>query len=113
MDSSDGLAITLHEMSRQSKKKFAITKLPANSDLFEFAKMNRINPMELIFYGGEEYEMVATVSRKNLTIVKRNALAQKIPLFEMGYVTNGKGVVYSDKKKITKIKKKGWLHFES
>jgi len=113
MDSSDGLAITLHEMSRQSKKKFVITKLPANSDLFEFAKINRINPMDLIFYGGEEYEMVASVSRKNLTIVKRNALAQKIPLFEIGYVANGKGVVYSDKKKSTKIKKKGWLHFES
>lgn len=113
MDSSDGLAITLHEMSRQSKKKFVITKLPANFDLFEFAKMNLINPIDLIFYGGEEYEMVATVSQKNLPKVKRNALAHKIPLFEIGYVVNGKGVIYSNKKKIIKIKKKGWVHFES
>jgi len=38
MDSSDGLSSCLNEMSRQSKKKFLITKLPTNEDVKEFSK---------------------------------------------------------------------------
>jgi len=112
MDSSDGLAITLHEMARQSKKKFVLTSLPANQDLFEFAKINRLNPMELIFSGGEEYEMVLTVPSKNLRKIKNNARFQKISLFEIGYVAKGRGVIYSQNKKNKKIEKKGWVHFQ-
>ena len=113
MDSSDGLALTLHEMARQSKKKFVINSLPANSDLFEFAKINKINPIELIFQGGEEYEIVATIPPKEFSKVKQNARAQKIRLFEIGYVSNGKGVVYMKNNKKTMIQKKGWIHFQS
>jgi len=113
MDSSDGLSTTLYEMATQSKKRFVITRLPANQDLFEFARLNRINPHDLIFHGGEEYEIVATVSPRNLTKLKQSARSQKIPLFEIGYVTNGSGVVYLHNDKIMKIKNKGWLHFQS
>jgi len=112
MDSSDGLAITLHEMARQSKKKFVLTSLPANQDLFEFAKINHVNPMELIFSGGEEYEMVLTIPPKNLRKIKNNARFQKISLFEIGYVAKGRGVIYSQNKKNKKIEKKGWVHFQ-
>ena len=111
MDSSDGLSTTLHEMSKQSRKKFILTKLPTNQDIFEFAKTNRIDPLGLIFNGGEEYEIVATVNPKNILRVKRNAKAQKIPLFEIGYVTNGGGVMYKMGTKTIPIKNKGWLHF--
>ena len=40
MDSSDGLAATLNEMARQSKKKFILNTIPAQEDVFEFAKTN-------------------------------------------------------------------------
>ena len=113
MDSSDGLSTTLHEMAKQSKKKFILTKLPTNQDIFEFAKTNRIDPLGLIFNGGEEYEIVATVNPASISRVKSNAKAQKIPLFEIGYVTNGVGVMYKMGTKTIPIKNKGWLHFRS
>ena len=113
MDSSDGLSTTLHEMAKQSKKKFILTKLPTNQDIFEFAKTNRIDPLGLIFNGGEEYEIVATVNPASISRVKRNAKVQKIPLFEIGYVTNGVGVMYKMGTKTISIKDKGWLHFGS
>jgi len=113
MDSSDGLSSTLHEMSKQSKKKFVITLLPVNPDLIEFAKMNRLDPFELILNGGEEYEIVATVNPSNLMRVKRNAKSLKIPLFEIGHVTNGRGVVYKSENKTMEIKNSGLLHFGS
>ena len=94
MDSSDGLASTLHEMAKQSKRQFILSKLPANQDVLDFAKANKIQPLDLVFHGGEEYEIVATISPKNLSKVKSNAKRQKISLFEIGQVSAGAGVVY-------------------
>ena len=113
MDSSDGLSTTLNEMSRQSSKKFVITELPSQLDVKKFAKRNRIRFTDLVFNGGEEYEIVATVLPKNLTKIRKIARIQKIPLFEMGYVTKGKNVIYRQENKITIIQDKGWLHFKS
>ena len=100
-------------MASQSKKRFEITKLPSNPDLIDFAKSNRLEIHELIFHGGEEYEIIATVSPKKLGIVKKNARSQKIPLFVIGTVSKGSGVVFLHGNKISKIKNKGWLHFQS
>ena len=113
MDSSDGLSTTLHEMSKQSKKKFIVTKLPTNQDVLEFAKTNRIDPLDLIFNGGEEYEIIATINPKFLSKIKSDAKAQKIQLFEMGYVSKGAGIMYKTGSKLIQIKDKGWLHFRS
>lgn len=113
MDSSDGLSTTLNEMSRQSSKRFVITKLPSHHDVEKFAKANRIRFTDLVFNGGEEYEIVATVSPKNLPKVRKIARIQKVPLFEIGYVTKGKSVFYQQENKITTIQDKGWLHFKS
>jgi len=113
MDSSDGLSTTLNEMSRQSSKKFVITKLPCYNDIRKFAKRNKIRFMDLVFNGGEEYEIVATISPKNLPRVRKIARIQKIPLFEIGHVTKGKNVIYQQENKITIIQNRGWLHFKS
>lgn len=113
MDSSDGLSTTLHEMSKQSKKKFVLTKLPTYEDVFEFAKTNRIDPLDLIFNGGEEYEIIATINPRFISKIKSSARAQNIALFEIGYVSNGDGIMYKTGSKTIQIKNKGWLHFGS
>ena len=113
MDSSDGLSTTLNEMSRQSSKRFVITKLPSHQDIEKFAKENRIRFTDLVFNGGEEYEIVATVSPKNLPKIRKIARRLKIPLFEIGHITKGKNVFYQQENKITTVQDKGWLHFKS
>ena len=113
MDSSDGLSTTLYEMARQSRKKFVITNLPANSDIFEFARKNRLDPLDLIFNGGEEYEIVATVNPAKLQRLKNNAKRQKIPLFEIGFVASGNGVEYWHGNKMLRIENRGWMHFSN
>src|SRR5713226_2712102 len=94
MDSSDGLSATLNEMSRQSRKKFVIIKLPTKPDVEKFAKTNKLKLTDLVFCGGEEYEIVATVPERYLNKVRQIAKRNKIPLFEIGYVTGGRNVVY-------------------
>jgi thiamine-monophosphate kinase len=111
MDSSDGLSTTLTEMADTSKKKFVITNVPKENGVDEFAKTNNLNAIDLVFNGGEEYEIVATVSPKNISKLEKIAKSCKINLIRIGYVHNGKGVFLQSNKKQTKIKNKGWRHF--
>ena len=112
MDSSDGLSTTLSEMSRQSKKRFVITQLPSEKDVFDFANSNRLDVNNLIFNGGEEYEIVATINPKHIIKMKRYAKKNRIRLYEIGYVTRGKGVFYQKNGKLIRIKDGGWQHFQ-
>lgn len=111
MDSSDGLAITLNEMSHQSKKQFHITNLPIDQDLDKFVTMNKLNLFDLVFAGGEEYEIIFTTAPKNREKVLKCAKRQKTPVQEIGYVSNGRGAVYHKGEKMVKIKNEGWQHF--
>ena len=113
MDSSDGLSTTLNDMSRQSDKKFVITRLPTYAEVEKFAETNRIRLIDLVFHGGEEYEIVATVPQKNLARVKQIARNQRIQLFEIGCVTKGKNVIFQRENKTATIQGRGWLHFKS
>ena len=112
MDSSDGLSTTLEELARQSKRKFIITNVPAKADIFDFAAANRLDAMNLIFNGGEEYEIIATVNPSNLTKIKKYAKIHHIQLYEIGYVTKGNGVYLQKNGRFMKIKDKGWHHFQ-
>ncbi len=110
MDSSDGLAITLHELSRQSEQRFVVNDLPANREIREFAKRNRYSFNELVLYGGEEYEIVATIPKRHLTKVKNLARKTKCKLFVIGTVEKGTGVFMLEKGRKIKIEKRGWEH---
>ena len=112
MDSSDGLSSTLNEMSNQSKKKFVITRIPSESDVFNFSNSNKLNPNDLIFNAGEEYEIVSTVSISNLPRIKKYAKKHQIKLYEIGYVTEGRGVFYNKNGKLVRIKDDGWQHLQ-
>ncbi len=86
MDSSDGLSTTLNEMS------------------------NHVN--DLIFNGGEEYEVVATANPSNLKKIKKYAIKNRIKLYEIGYVMKGKGVFFQKNGKLISIRDEGWHHFQ-
>jgi len=112
MDSSDGLSSTLNEMSSQSKKKFVITRMPSENDVFDFASSNGLNANNLIFNSGEEFEIVATVNTSNLSKIKKYAKKHQVKLYEIGYVTKGRGVFYKKDGKLIRIKDRGWQHLQ-
>lgn len=113
MDSSDGLSITLNDMSEQSKHRFVIFGFPTKYDVIEFAARNKIDLKDLVFCGGEEYEIVFTASPLYLQRIQNIARKLKVPLFVIGYVTKGKDVVLMEKFKPKKIKRCGWVHLRS
>jgi len=111
MDSSDGLSTTLNEMARQSKKRFSLEKIPHTKEAEQFAESQKLNLNNLVFNGGEEYEIVFTVSPKNLAAVRKNAKTLKTPIIEIGHVEAGKGVYLNRNNVQSKIVDLGWKHF--
>jgi len=67
MDTSDGLADALFQMSRASNVSFEIEldSIPIDSKTRKLAQKLGINPFELAFYGGEDYELLACLSAKD------------------------------------------------
>ena len=112
MDSSDGLSTTLNEMSKQSKKKFIINKIPSNTDLENYVKKYKLDLNSVVFHGGEEYEFVFTIPSKYKKIIIKNSKLLKTPIIEIGYVTLGKEVYLEKNGNKTKLKDLGWKHFK-
>lgn len=106
IDSSDGLAWSLHEIARASKVGVRISKLPTSSLAKQFARINRVGVKELVLYGGEEYELVLTAPKERL---KRLPSKFRDSLISIGEVTDEPGrVVFASGRK---IEARGFDHF--
>lgn len=113
IDSSDGLAISLHEMRKMSGKGFEITKLPIDRDAHAFARLHNLDIRELTLYGGEEYELVVTVRRKDWEKAVRAVKRSGGSLTEIGVVTADPRIVLKENDKMVEIPYRGWEHFKS
>jgi thiamine-monophosphate kinase len=113
IDSSDGLAWSLHEIARSSKVGFLIDTVPASKEVEEFAKMNELDPIELTFYGGEEYELVVTLKPRSFGKARKAAEQVGGELLPIGRVTTGEGVLLRIGGKRRVVEPRGYEHFRS
>jgi thiamine-monophosphate kinase len=108
IDSSDGLAWSLHEVARLSQVNIILERIPVAPDVKRFAEEQGLVAEELALFGGEEYELVLTIARNRFAAVKG-----KIPsLIEVGKVEKGTGEVTAlvgGRK--TKVEPHGYEHF--
>lgn len=112
IDSSDGLAWSLHEISRASNIGFTINYLPISKEAKEFAKVNNLDPVELTLYGGEEYELVLTTNPKLWNKVKKAVKEAGGQLTPIGKATAKKQVTLEMDGKKRLIEPRGWEHFK-
>jgi thiamine-monophosphate kinase len=112
-DSSDGLAWSLHEIARSSSVGFLIDTVPASRGVIEFAKMNDLDPLELTFYGGEEYELVVTVKPELFEKARKAAEQVGGELLPIGRVTADERVLLRIRGKGKVIEPRGYEHFRS
>jgi thiamine-monophosphate kinase len=113
MDSSDGLAWSLHELARNSKVGFLLDKLPVAPEVREFAKTNRLDETDLVFYGGEEYELVLTVKPEKWEEAKNVVETIGGCLITIGKATYEREVVLEVDGVKRVIEPRGWEHFKS
>ncbi|MEN3053608.1 MAG: thiamine-phosphate kinase [Candidatus Methanosuratincola petrocarbonis] len=110
MDSSDGLAFTLHELARSSGVRLQLSKVPVSSAAEEFASIHRIPAEELALYGGEEYEIVLTIKPEALGRAQLAAERCGNSILLIGRVEEGRGVFFNDGTVERPIEAKGWEH---
>ncbi len=113
IDSSDGLALSLHDLRRSSGNGFRIERMPTSPSAARFAEGHDIDPSVLALYGGEEYELVFTVDPEGFETAREALRRVGCELVEMGYVTGEVEIVYLDDGIEKPILHGGWDHFKS
>jgi len=113
IDSSDGLAWSLYELSDASNVGFIINNVPIAPEAFEFAENYNLNPLELGLYGGEEYELIITVKPELWEKASRIAGSLGAPLTCIGIVTEEKKVELKMNGESQLIERRGWEHFKT
>jgi thiamine-monophosphate kinase len=112
IDSSDGLAWSLHEIAKASNVGFLINNLSTAKEVKRFAKINKLDSLELTLYGGEEYELVLTVKPKLWEKAEKAVERVGGKLFPIGKVTAEKQVHLEINRKRRIIETRGWEHFK-
>lgn len=109
IDSSDGLAWSLHEVSKASNVGILIDKIPVSRKAQDFASTVRCDAANLALYGGEEYHLIVTVKRSRMKSARK---ASRGKLREIGVVTGKfRGVRMKRAGREIVIPRKGWEHF--
>lgn len=113
IDSSDGLAASLHELAKQSGVGFEVTVPPVDGVAKKFAEKHGLDVFDLVFYGGEEYELVFTVDRNDLEAVRKVLASVNGDLIEIGRVVpKPEGITVFWEGKRVSLEYKGWDHFK-
>ena len=105
LDSSDGLAETLWQLSELGVR-VELEVLPLYPDVLAFAGSEEA-ALELVLYGGEEFEAVLVVPQEGAAAVEARAKAKGLPLFRVGRVVAGEGVYLGG----APLPRKGYAHF--
>jgi thiamine-monophosphate kinase len=113
MDSSDGLAWSIHEIGRLSNVGFTLDRVPIAEEATQFAKVNNLDASELALYGGEEYELVLTIKPDKWAVAEEAAAAANGKLIAIGKVTEEKKVTLSENGKRFAVDARGWEHFKN
>lgn len=113
IDSSDGLAWSLHEVARLSNVGFVLDSVPVANEAKQFAKLNGFDASELALYGGEEYELVVTIKPEKWTAAVAAVEAVGGQLLPIGKATQEREVLLDVDGEKRVIEARGWEHFKS
>jgi thiamine-monophosphate kinase len=107
IDSSDGLAWSLHQIADASMVGISLHNIPVAAEVESFAKEHRSSALELALYGGEEYELVVTIKPERFNKLKRRVPSLK----KIGIVEKKRfGVSAQIGGKQVTVEARGWQH---
>jgi thiamine-monophosphate kinase len=113
IDSSDGLAWSLHEIASASNIGFLIQKLPTANETARLCKISNLDPTDLTLYGGEEYELVLTIKPKLWNKAEKAVNRAGGTLLQIGKATAEKRVLLETKGRRHTIEPRGYEHFRT
>lgn len=111
IDSSDGLARSLHELSKLNDVGFIIDKPPVSRDAVEYAEKYGLDLFSLVFYGGEEYELVVTIKPALLDAAREEVERAGGRLITIGRASEDKVIRVRWRDEWRILEDKGYQHF--
>jgi thiamine-monophosphate kinase len=111
IDSSDGLAISLHWLSQASKVGIIVKTLPIHPQLDSYFDSTQ-TLLDVTMFGGEEYELVFTVSPHKIKEVEEIFNQHGCKFIIIGDCTSSEGVFFSQNGKKIPLAKRGWDPFQ-
>lgn len=114
MDSSDGLLITLTDLSQINNLGIEINNLPIHTEALECAEDYTLNPLELAFKGGEEFELIFAIDSAKRIELQKEAERLGLAIYLIGaFNENEKGIVIKDSRfSDFNLPKEGFEHFK-
>lgn len=113
-DVSDGLASELWEIAEASDVTIRIDaeSIPIREEVFDYARVANKEPLGWALYGGEDYQLVGTVSEGGLAALSQQFAEHGIPFTVIGRVEeNGKNVLITREGQQMPLNKAGFNHF--
>ena len=108
IDSSDGLAMSLHQLAEASNAGMSLETIPIDAAVERFARRFKFSAFDLAMYGGEEYELVVTLDPKRFLALRKRVRSLKA----IGKVEAANhGLTANLGEKPVRIEKRGWEHF--
>jgi thiamine-monophosphate kinase len=114
-DVSDGLASEAWEIAEASGVRLVLkeTSLPLSGELASYAADCRVDPLQWMLYGGEDYVLLGTADRMDEAPMKEAFRQEGIPLFVIGETEEGTPDVLLETEggKRKPLAKRGYNHF--
>ncbi len=112
IDISDGLASELFHLSEMSQVGFFVyeDKLPIDKQTYDTAVEFNIDPITCVMNGGEDYELLFTISQDDHEKLKHHP-----DIHFIGYATElSKGInLVTKQQNVVPVKAQGWDHFRT
>jgi len=110
MDLSDGLSSDLPKLCEASRVGARIEAQALPRVQIEKKYSNKFDAIDLALHGGDDYELLFTVARKNLGRIPK--MIAHVPVTRIGEITANKRVVVAPKQgAATDLENKGWDPF--
>jgi len=113
VDSSDGLAESIHLLAEASGVGFVVEEVPLDSLAEEYCRRNGLDVFEAVFYGGEEYELVFTVKPGWQNFLKQLFESRGLKIYFIGRAVEKLGVRVRAPGFEGLVERRGWDVFQT
>ena len=114
MDSSDGLLVTLAELSRINNLGINVINVPLSEAIVDYVVTTDLNPLDLAFNGGEEFELIFAISPDKKIELLEAAEELDLSIYQIGiFDEKYNAVIVTDSKyKDFDLPQGGFEHFK-
>ena len=111
MDTSDGLASSIHELSKASEVNFMLNwdAVPIPNDVYEISELKLLPVEDMVLYSGGDYQLLFTVERENVEELHQ-MLGKDFTV--IGEVREMGGNVVRRSGQLLTLENKGFEHFK-